>query len=209
MKIIEKSREKLVFVEELEEELANAIRRSALEIPILAIEDVEFTKNDSALYDQIIAHRLGLVPLKTPKTFDLKAECSCNGKGCNKCSVALKLTAKGSGTVYSGDLKGKAELVYDNMPIVTLEDEQELELAATAVLGTGIDHAKFSPGLVYYRNPGDLEEDKSFSDGKVEEVKKSGELMFFIESFGQIDASQIFVEAINCLLENIKKLKKE
>ncbi len=209
MKIIEKSKDKIVFSDELSEELANAIRRSALEIPILAIEDVEFTKNDSALYDQIIAHRLGLVPLKTPKTYDLKSECSCKGKGCSKCTVQLKLVAKGPCTVYSGDLKGKAEVVFENMPIVILEEEQELELVATAILGIGIDHAKFSPGLVYYRHLGDLEEDKSFSEGKISEAKKSDELMFIIESFGQIDASQIFNEAVNCLIENLKKIKKE
>ena len=54
--------------------LANAIRRSVLEIPIMAIDNVEISKNDSALYDEIIAHRLGLIPIKTSKTIKQTGE---------------------------------------------------------------------------------------------------------------------------------------
>lgn len=44
MKILTKSNEKISFVEEVDESLANAIRRSVLEIPVLAIDEVEFFK---------------------------------------------------------------------------------------------------------------------------------------------------------------------
>ena len=63
MKIIQKQEDKIAFVEEVDESLANSIRRSALEIPILAIDDVEFRKNDSVLYDEVMALRLGLIAL--------------------------------------------------------------------------------------------------------------------------------------------------
>ena len=40
---------------------ANLIRRSCMdEVPTLAVEDVEFGDNSSALYDEVVAHRLGL-----------------------------------------------------------------------------------------------------------------------------------------------------
>lgn len=150
MKIIEKTNEKVVFAEEMNESLANAIRRSALEIPVLAIDEVEFFKNDSVLYDEVLALRLGLVPLETPKDMILMEKCSCKGKGCSKCSAQLKITAKGPVTVYAKDLKGKADVIYPDMPLTVLAKDQELELVAYAKLGKGIEHTKFSPGLVYY-----------------------------------------------------------
>ena len=45
---------------------ANTLRRIMIdEVPTMAVEDVEFRKNNSILYDEIIAHRLGLTPLTT------------------------------------------------------------------------------------------------------------------------------------------------
>jgi len=151
---LKSEKEKIVFVlKGINTEFANALRRSVYEIPILAIDEVEISKNDSALYDEMIAHRLGLVPLKTDKkTFTEKEECSCKGKGCAKCTVSLVLKAKGPCTVYASDLKSKvAQPVYPEMQIVTLQKDQELEIVAEARLGKAKDHVKWSPGLVWFR----------------------------------------------------------
>lgn len=248
-KIIQKDKEKLIFTSKISESLANAIRRSVLEIPVLAIDDVEIYKNDSALYDEIIAHRLGLIPLVSEKDMNLKEDCSCGGKGCGKCSIQLKLQAKGPGVVYSKDLKGKAEVVYPNIPITLLREDQELEFVATAILGKGTEHAKFVPGLVYYRNLAEIEikncdackecvevcplglfslEGKKvevkdswkcdFCDTCVEACKEKGndaitirpseEIIFFIESFGNMDAKDILVDAVKALKENLKQVEK-
>ena len=64
IKINEKSDDKISFTTDINISLVNAIRRSVNEIPILAIDELEITKNDSALYDELIAHRAGLIPLK-------------------------------------------------------------------------------------------------------------------------------------------------
>jgi len=152
MEILENTANKLSFlIEDTDETIMNAIRRSIQEIPILAIDEVEFINNDSALFDEIIAHRLGLIPLKQ-ENLEERDECSCKGKGCSKCTISLKLEAKGPGTVYSSQLKGKAKVIYGAMPITFLEKNQELKLNATATLGKGIEHAKFSSGLVYFRH---------------------------------------------------------
>src|SRR3989338_3916155 len=122
------------------EVLANALRRSVSEVPTLAIDEVELFKNDSALYDEVLAHRLGLIPLKTEKGMNAKTK------------IDLKLSKTGPCTVYSSDLDGNAEIVEGKIPITLLGEGHKLELVATATLGKGIDHAKYIPALCYYRH---------------------------------------------------------
>ncbi len=149
---ISRDKEKISFlIKGVNNTIVNTIRRSVLEIPVLAIDTVEFYKNDSALYDEILAHRLGLIPLKATRTFKQREKCSCKGKGCLKCTAGLKLKAKGPMTVYAKDLKVRGvEIVYPDMPIVLLEKDQELQLSAEAILGKGKEHAKFTPGLAWF-----------------------------------------------------------
>jgi DNA-directed RNA polymerase subunit D len=147
------------LVEDSTDYFINTIRRIAMaEVPVLAIEDVEFRKNSSVLYDEMIALRLGLLPLTTDlKSYTLPSECGCKGEGCAKCQVKLTLKIpkeKGEGMVCASDMKSKdpeVKPVYPKMPIVKLIKEQQLELEATAMLGKGKKHVKWSPGLIYYR----------------------------------------------------------
>lgn len=238
MKIIKKTNEEFSFVSEMSESLANAIRRSVLEIPVLAIDEIEFVKNDSALYDEVLALRFGLLPLEIEK-LKLQSECNCEGKGCTKCVIQLKLSAKGPGTVYAKSLKGSAKVVYPDTPLVYLAEGQELELVAYARLGKGKNHTKFSPGLVYYRHVPEIEGNKKdaevikrypagtlkFEGGEVKFVDKYAcdfydtdknldfkivpgkEIMFCIESWGQMPAKDILSEAISALKENLDEFK--
>ena len=135
----------------------NTLRRMIMEeVPTLAIEDVEFRDNSSALYDEMIAHRLGLIPIKTDlKSYDLPSECSCKGKGCAKCTLKMTLTSKGAGYVYSKEIKSKDPKcvpAYPGIPIAKLSKGQKIELQAKAILGQGKEHAKWVPGLVIYKN---------------------------------------------------------
>lgn len=151
VKILNKKEGKItVLIKGIDTSIANTLRRSIQEIPTLAIDEVEFIKNDSALFDEVIAHRLGLLPLKTEK-IAAREECSCKGKGCGKCTVALKLKTKGPCMVYASNLKGKDIVVYKKMPLVNLIKDQELEFNAYARLGRGKEHVKFSPGLIYFK----------------------------------------------------------
>jgi len=233
--------DKIMAVLETNETLANAIRRSVNDIPVIAIEDVEIHKNDSALYDEVLAHRLGLIVLKDIRKINERENCTCKGKGCKKCQLQLSLKAKGPCTVYSGDIKGDIEIVYDKMPIVILDKDQELEMICFAELGKGVKHAKFSPGLAYYRNISEIKikdkqkaqeiikklEDKIVSKGElikctedvdyieslvdgddVLEVKPGKEIVFLIESWGQIPSKQIFNDAVKALNKNLKLVVK-
>ncbi len=155
--------------------LANALRRVLIaDVPKMAIEDVEFhlgtiagREGDEAeyesttpLFDEIIAHRLGLVPIPTDlNLYNFKDECdTCEGEGCTNCTVIYSLNKKGPCTVYSGDLvpvgDAKSRVADELIPIVKLTDEQALLIYATAELGTSKEHTKWQPtsgvGYKYY-----------------------------------------------------------
>lgn len=74
METIESTKNKIIFSAEIEESLANAIRRYVHEIPVLAIDEVEIHQNGSPLYDETLAHRIGLVPLKMTKSYKEDSE---------------------------------------------------------------------------------------------------------------------------------------
>jgi len=212
IKLNNKNNEKISLKTDMNVSLANAIRRMANWIPILAIDSLEISKNDSALYDEIIAHRSGLIPLKNEK-LKLPTECDCGKEeGCGKCSIKLKLSSTGPCTVYSDEMTPKDIVLY-KMPITILDKDQELEFVAIAKMGRGIDHAKFSPGLIFYRYSEDIEKednDEEFKKMVVDSKKnEEKELNVFIESWGQITAKDIFIESIEMLNEELKQLIKK
>jgi DNA-directed RNA polymerase subunit D len=159
--------------------VVNAIRRTLLsDVPKMAIETVEFHlgsirdeigkeyESVTPLFDEIIAHRLGLVPVPTDlSVFGFKEDCVCGGEGCPNCTVMYSLNKRGpseedeedSTTVYSNELQlvgQKVDGISENrymerfkinhkVPIVKLNRSQALLLYATAKLGTGGDHIKW------------------------------------------------------------------
>ena len=232
MEMIEKTQEKIRFASSMNVSLANAIRRSVDEIPILAIDEADIYKNDSVLYDEIIAHRLGLIPLKNQK---IKADQV----------VEMKLKVKGSGEakeILAGELGDS--VVYPEMPLVLIGSEQEVELVARARVGKGISHAKFSPGIIFYKHLakikiiGDGEKqselaeiypevfemfgdklkvkDAAACDLDQEDMKSypgvtigfDNNLSFTIESWGQIGVKDIFIEACKALKGNLSEVSK-
>ena len=215
IKDYDKKKEKLIFTTDMSLSLANAIRRSVLEIPIMAIDEVEIVKNDSALYDEIISHRLGLIPIKTDKVAK---------------EMKFKLKGTGPKTVYSSDLHPSVETEY-KIPIVILDEEQELEVVCDARLGKGIEHIKYSPGLLYYKHNLDPDiidfvqvddegkitfnqeelDNLNLNDNlkkKINQAKEVNELEFTIESWKQISAKDIFLRAMDVLEENLDDLEK-
>ncbi len=164
--------------------LANALRRTlTADLPKMAIEDVEFHlgpisdergktyESITPLFDEIIAHRLGLLPIPTDiELFSYRDKCeSCSGEGCPNCTILYNINKKGPCTIYSEDLqlvtqkiKGIKAKKYEDkfkikdsaIPIVKLGEGQALLVYATAILGTGKEHAKWKvahgAGYKYY-----------------------------------------------------------
>ena len=237
MEITEEKDNQISFKVKINESLGNAIRRYVNQIPTPAVDEVEIIKNDSPLYDETIAHRIGLIPIKEDKSVKEDSE------------IKLKLETKKEGAVYSGELTGKMKVVYDSIPITFLNKNQEIEVIGYVKFGKGEAHAKFSPGLIFYRNVVDVKidgncpkeivnvcpkeilkiegekvviKDITKCDGCeicVEECEKRGresikvnltdELLITVESFGQIDKKDIFIRAINFLKKDLSEFSKE
>ncbi len=135
----------------------NALRRTLLtEVPKLAIDQVTFYDNTSALFDEMVAHRLGLIPLTTdPSSLNLAGRV--DDEGNPEYLVRYTLTKEGPCTVYSGDLECEDPAYKpadDRIPIVQLLAGQRLILECVAVLGDGTQHAKWqvchAVGYKYY-----------------------------------------------------------
>ncbi len=139
----------VLIVEGVDVPFINALRRICMvEIPTMAVENVEIYKNDSSIFDEVLSHRLGLIPLKTDlDSITLREECDCEDH-CPSCSVSLVLKETGPKVVYSGDLTSqdsKIVPVYDRIPLLKLREGEEVELEAIAQLGIGLEHAKWQP----------------------------------------------------------------
>ena len=126
---------------------ANALRRICLNgVPIYAIDTVDILVNSSVLADEGIAHRLGLIPLKT----ELSAVQQNNESDKIMFTLDSGETSE-SRTILSGELKSQDDIVKpiaDNIPIVTLAPGQRLNIEAYARLGRGTEHAKWNSANV-------------------------------------------------------------
>ena len=121
---------------------ANAVRRIMInEVPALAIESVEFSKNSGIQYNEMVAHRLGLLSLKTDlKSYNLPDKCTCKDEGCAQCQLKLVLKAKGPGYVYASDLKSddpKCSPVFEKTIITKLLKNQEAPMQNLAAVCGG------------------------------------------------------------------------
>ncbi|WP_067257217.1 DNA-directed RNA polymerase subunit D [Methanobrevibacter cuticularis] len=143
------------IIRDAEVPLVNAIRRIAMmEVPKLAIEDVNIVQNDSAMFNEVLAHRLGLTPIVSDiaaiEGLNLADECDCEDY-CPSCSVSFTLNKTGPGIVYSKDLSSTdstIKSVYDTIPLLKLKNDENVELEAVAKIGFGKDHAKWMPTTV-------------------------------------------------------------
>lgn len=156
IEILNETDEKMTFILEGEDpSFAGELRRiMTSEIPTMAIQYVDFIENDSGLYDEVLAHRIGLVPWTWDlDAYDLKEECKCKGEGCSRCEVQFALEREGPGRILAGDLKStdeSVEAVDEDIILVDLLEGQKLEFEATASLGFGKDHPKHQASVVGY-----------------------------------------------------------
>jgi len=201
VKLLEDTGNSVTFqLEGIDRSYANAVRRFCIsEVPAMAIDDVVILENSSVLYDEILAHRLGMIPIKTDlERYNLPEECDCgNPLGCHKCRVLFVLDAKGKekvSTVNSGDLVSEdrdIRPVSETIPLVKLALGQTVKLEAYARLGRGKEHAKWQPCTVAV-----------LTDGKTE-----GTFNLMVESAGGLPASKIVTKAVELLEKKLKDIQ--
>ena len=133
----------------------NTIRRTVIDlVPTMAIDEVTFFQNSSALYDEVLAHRLGLVVFRTDlRGYNLTEECTCKGEGCAKCQTTISLKVTGPKTVYASDIKSKDPKIipiYPKTILAKLIKGQSIEFQATVKLGRGNTHTKHTPAMIWH-----------------------------------------------------------
>lgn len=180
--------------------LANAFRRILLaEVPTMAIEKVYMSNNTSCIQDEVLAHRLGLIPLKAnPDAFKFKAnpddepteEDTLEYELKVKCKVAKNGSKEDKASyidskVLSGHIKwlpignqaskfkeDDVKPFHSDILLAKLNPGQEIDLKLVAVKGIGKDHAKFSPvATAYYRMLNEIKLNGNFYDDDAEKLK--------------------------------------
>lgn len=214
----------------------NVLKRTIEEeVKALAIEDVYVLENNSAMWDEFISHRLGLIPLNTPENLPENAQ------------VKMYLEKEGKGYVYASDIKSEnpdVYPVYPDIPIAYLEEGQKIKMEMVAVFGNGKTHAKWIPAYVYYYRTADIELKDRLDENEIEKLKllnvkveknkiivpeekkydrtfldsiesinenkikviPKDEFVFYIESFGNYSAEKIINLALNELKSKYRQL---
>jgi len=169
-----------ILISDTDASQVNAIRRALIaDVPKLAITRVDFSQgvtqdnkgevveSVNVLPDEVLAHRLAMIPIPTNLNEGLVFPDTCENckdvvekdKGCPMCQVLYTLSARGPSadseeefkTVYARDITTISDPVFDireehkDIPLTVLAKGQFLEFYAFAVLGRGRDHAKWSP----------------------------------------------------------------
>lgn len=188
IKILSKEPDTLRFIlSDVSPAFANALRRIMIsEVPVMALDDIMILENNSVMYDEILAHRLGLIPVTTDPSYNLPEECSCKSElGCERCRASFSLEVEASDpveVVYSSHLKPEnpdVRPVSDKIPIVKLAQGQRVKLEAYARLGRGKTHAKWQAvaAATYSYDP------------------KTRGFSFLVESTGSLSPEKIVLEA--------------
>lgn len=199
--VISKDSEKIsIKLKGIPLQYANALRRVCLNgVPVFAIDTVDIIENTSALPDEGLAHRLGLIPLKTDlKRFNEPSKCDCQSEsGCSNCKILLVLDSGESEetrSVLSNELSSEDETVKpvsEKIPIVTLAPGQKIKLECYARLGRGTEHAKWNSSNI----------------STLTDTDKDNEKILTVESTGALNPEQIILEGVEEVSRRVVEFK--
>ena len=166
---------------------ANALRRVCLNgVTVFAIDTVDIIENTSVLPDEGLAHRLGLIPLKT----DLSKY--------NESDKILLVLDSGESevtrTVLSSELSSEDDTVKpvsEKIPIVQLAPGQKIKVECYARLGRGTEHAKWNSSNI----------------STLTDTAKDDEKILTVESTGALNPEQIVLEGVQEVSRRVVEFK--
>ncbi|WP_420544836.1 DNA-directed RNA polymerase subunit D [Nitrosopumilus sp.] len=179
---------------------SNALRRVCLNgVPVFAIDTVDIIENSSVLPDEGLAHRLGLIPIKTDLSrFNEPAKCDCKSEaGCSNCKVMLVLDsgdADTTRTVVSSELSSEDDSIKpisDKVPIVQLAPGQRIKVECYARLGQGTEHAKWNSANI----------------STLTETDKEDERILTVESTGALTPEEIVLAGVEEVSNRLNDFK--
>ena len=191
LQVIDQNEQKIsVKLQGMPLQYANALRRICLNgVPIFAIDTVDILENSSILADEGIAHRLGLIPIKT--------EFSSIDSNIESDKVMLTLDSGDTTetrTIFSGDIQSQDNVIKpisEKIPIVTLAPNQKIKFEAHARLGRGTDHAKWNSANI----------------ATLTETDKDDEHILTVETTGALEPKYIILASINELSKRLDIFK--
>ena len=191
LQVIDQNEQKIsVKLQGMPLQYANALRRICLNgVPIFAIDTVDILENSSILADEGVAHRLGLIPLKT--------ELSSIDSNIESDKVMLTLDSGDTTetrTIFSGDIESQDNVIKpisEKIPIVTLAPNQRIKFEAHARLGRGIEHAKWNSANI----------------ATLTETDKDDEHILTVETTGALEPKYIILASINELSKRLDIFK--
>ena len=169
---------------------ANALRRICLNgVPIYAVESIDVLENSSVLADEGVAHRVGLIPIKT----DLSA--SKDGNEEDKIILTLDSgVSDETRTILSGELKSQDASIIptsNDIPIVTLAPGQSIKFEAHVRLGKGTEHARWNSANIV----------------TLTDTEKDDEKILTVESTGALDPKHIILSSVEQLSTKLSEFK--
>ena len=182
--------------------IANALRRILLsDVPTMAIEKVVLFQNTSIIQDEVLAHRLGLIPIYAdPKQFTYVGEDDADPTEFNTTVFTLEVVCTNNpqasfaappsvmfhnSTVFSSQLKWVPQgsqaarfaadpirPVHDDIVIAKLRPGQSIEAELHVIKGTGREHAKWSPvATAFYRQMPEISFEDAFTGDEAKDLK--------------------------------------
>jgi len=201
LEVINKDNQKIsVKLKGVPLQYANALRRVCLNgVPVFAIDTVDIIENSSVLPDEGLAHRLGLIPIKTDLTrFNEPSKCDCQSEvGCSNCRVMLVLDSGDSDvtrTILSNELSSEDDSIKptsDKISIVQLTQGQRIKVECYARLGRGTEHAKWNSANI----------------STLTETDKKDESVLTVESTGALSPEQIILAGVDEVSNRLVEFK--